>query len=123
MHAVQSEPGDALEDPVAGDELKIEHQRSRRHPSVGLVNLLHQRMTGPTGLMPQGCAACDQGVVRLDDVKVAQGAFHLTQAKFAPARTQRPESKLGHRHERDDAGTLPDESPGPFRTRQWPGVE
>ncbi|HEX3620765.1 MAG TPA: hypothetical protein VHT97_00460 [Acidimicrobiales bacterium] len=35
---------------------------------VQVVRPIHEL----AGLMPQGCAACDQGVVRLDDVKVAE---------------------------------------------------
>ena len=74
-HTAQREPGDPLEDPVAGDELKVQHQRGGRDPPVGLMNLLHQRVTGPTGLVPQGRATCDQGVIGLDYVKVAERAL------------------------------------------------
>src|SRR4051794_20484336 len=48
---MQVEPGNALEDPVTGHELKVEHQGGGGYPPVSLVHLLRERMTGATGLI------------------------------------------------------------------------
>jgi hypothetical protein len=80
------EIGHILKDPVSGDKFQTENNRCRRHPAVGLMDLLGERMTGAACRGAQLGATTNQPFAGLDDFQIANRSLQLASAQLTPAR-------------------------------------
>jgi len=117
------ETGHIPKDPVSGDKFQAEDNRGRRHPPVGLMDLLAKRMTGTACRGAQLGATANQPFARLDDLQVANRSLQLAPTQLTPARPECAVAELGHGDERNDASTVTDQSPGCLGVDQWSGIE
>lgn len=115
--------GHGLEDSVAGHEFQAQRDRGSGHPSVGLVDLLGQRVSSTARLGTDIGAPIDKRLVGLDDVEIGEGSFELAESQFTPASADGAVAELGDGDKRHDPGSTVDDAASGLSMRRGTRIE